>query len=141
MTEPKKGKGGRPKNAANQEHADDLGVSPRRLRQLIAQYGVDKITDLKELQLMSTRALVVLRTIRAEREKRALELERRELITHAEAAASGLALAEVFNRITDEALTNWPTQLAGKNELQVREALGRIFREFNAEVRTRVEAL
>ena len=141
MTEPTKSKGGRPKNVANQESADDLGVSPRRLRQLIAQYGVDKITDLKELQLMSTRALVVLRTIRAEREKRALELERRELITHAEAAASGLAIAEVFNRLADEALTNWPTQLAGKNELQVRQALGHIFREFNAEVRTRVEAL
>lgn len=141
MTEPTKNKGGRPKNTANEERADDLGVSPRRLRQLIAQYGVDKITDLKELQLMSTRALVVLRTIRAEREKRALELERRELITHAEVTASGLALAEVLNRLTDEALTNWPTQLAGKNELQVRQTLDHIFREFNAEVRTKVEAL
>ena len=48
---------------ANQERADDFGVSPRRLRQLISRNtDVDKITDLKELQLMSTRALVVLRT-------------------------------------------------------------------------------
>ncbi len=141
MTTPRKNKGGRPKNEVNEKLTEELGVSPRRLQQLIAQYGVDKITDIKELQVMSTRALVVLRTIRAEREKRALELERRELITHAEAMASGAAIAEVFNRLIDEACTNWPTQLAGKNELQVRQVLDHIFREFNAEIRSRVEAL
>ena len=55
---------------------------------------------------MSTRALVVLRTIRAEREKRALELERRELITHTEVTASGLSAGGgIINRLTDEALT------------------------------------
>jgi hypothetical protein len=141
MTTPQKNKGGRPRNTANEQLAEELAVSPRRLRQLTEKYGLDKIGDLKELQRMSTRALIVLRTLRAERERRLLEIERRELITHAEVHKSGLALADVFNRLTDDALNNWPTQLAGKNELQVREALGHIFREFNAQIRTQVEAL
>jgi hypothetical protein len=129
-----KNKGGRPRDAAKQQLADELDVSPRRLRQLVARYGLDKITDIKELAVLEKRALIALRTVRGEREQRALEIENRTLITHAEARDTGIRLADIFNRMVSEALTNWPTELAGKDELGVREALQKRFTEFTTEL-------
>jgi hypothetical protein len=114
-------------------------VTRRRIRQLTAKYG--DVTDIQELSRLEKRALIVLREIRAEREQRALEVERRELITHQEVYDSGIELAGIFNRMVSEALTNWPTELAGKDELGVREALQQAFSEFTAEIRARIEKL
>jgi hypothetical protein len=44
-------------------------------------------------------------------------------------------LAEIANRLCNEALTNWPTELAGKSEAQIREILGRILGEFTQQLR------
>jgi hypothetical protein len=83
-----KNKGGRPRNAAKQQLAEDFDVSPRRIQQLIAQYGLDKISDVGELRLLEKRTLIALRSIRAEREKRALEIEQRSLIPHSEPSST-----------------------------------------------------
>ena len=136
-----KNKGGRPRDAAKQQLADDLAISPRRLLQLAARYGLDKITDVKELAVLEKRALITLRNIRAEREQRALEIENRTLITHKEALKKGIELAEIFNRMCSEALTNWPTELAGKDELGVREALMKMLYEFTVEIQAAAKNL
>jgi hypothetical protein len=136
-----KNKGGRPRNAAKQQLAEDFDVSPRRIQQLIAQYGLDKISDVGELRLLEKRTLIALRSIRAEREKRALEIEQRSLIPHSEALEHGMKLAESVNRLVGEALTNWPTELAGKDELQVRETLQRILGEFVTALREEAKQL
>jgi hypothetical protein len=136
-----KNKGGRPRDAAKQQLSDDLAISPRRLRQIVARYGLDRISDVKELAVMEKRALIALRTVRGEREQQALEIERRELITHQEAFESGVKMAAVFNRMVSEAMTNWPTHLAGKDELGVREVLQRSFAEFAAELLAEVQKI
>jgi hypothetical protein len=136
-----KNKGGRPRDAVKQQLAEDLDVLPRRLRQLVARYGLDKITDIKELAVMEKRALIALRTVRGEREQQALEIERRELITHQEAFESGVKMAAIFNRMASEAMTNWPTHLAGKDELGVRQALQRSFNEFTVELQAEVQKI
>ena len=43
-----KNKGGRPKNAVITELEGRFGVSARRVRQLIAEFGLDRITDIEE---------------------------------------------------------------------------------------------
>jgi methionyl-tRNA synthetase len=125
-----KNKGGRPRNTVNDELADDMGISTRRLRQLISTYGLDQISDIQELQLLEKRALIAVRSFRAEREKRALEIERRELILKIDAEAWAQGISNVINRFVDEARTNWPSELAGKDEQSVHKILTRILAEF-----------
>jgi hypothetical protein len=103
--------------------------------------GLDKITDIGELRLLEKRTLITLRSVRAERERRALEVERRDLIPRSEALQYGMALAENVNRLVGEALTNWPVELAGKDELQVRETLQRILGEFVTALREEAKQL
>ena len=107
----------------------------------MARYGLDKMTDVKELAVLEKRALIALRTVRGEREQRALEIERRDLITHQEARDTGFRLADIFNRLCSEALVNWPTHLAGKDELGVHQALQKSFNEFTAELQAEVEKI
>jgi hypothetical protein len=119
--------------------AEELALTRRRIQQLTAKYG--DVSDLQELSRIEKRASIVLKEIRGEREQLALQTERRELIPHSEAFQKGVELAGIFNRMCSEALTNWPTELAGKDEIGVREALQRIFNEFTAELLATAEKL
>jgi hypothetical protein len=136
-----KNKGGRPKNAVVVELEERLGVSARRVRQLITEFGIDRITDIEQLRVEEKRILIALRGLRAQREEHDLELARRDVIPKSEAFEYGCKLGEIANRLCDEALTNWPTALAGKSELQIRETLGQILGEFVHELREAAKAI
>jgi len=87
------------------------------------------------------KVLIALRGLRARREEHDLELARRDVIPKAEAFEYGVKLAEIANRLCNEALTNWPTALAGKIEAQIREILGRILGEFTQQLREEAKQL
>jgi hypothetical protein len=141
MTKSTKNKGGRPRNAVNDELADGMGISTRRLRQLISAYGLDNIDDAKQLQMLAAKALIATRSYRAERERRALELENRTLLPHAEVIAAGERLAAIINTMTSEALANWPGELAGKSERGVRESLTRIFSQLRDDIEDAIKSV
>jgi hypothetical protein len=128
-------KRGRPRNKAIEELEERFDVSARRVRQLIAEFGLDKIEDAAVLKLHEKRALIALRSIRADRERTELAVARRDLIPKDEAVQHGVRLAEHVNQLITEAQTNWPTELAGKTEIQVREALDKILNEFTEKLR------
>ena len=130
-----KNKGGRPKNAVVAELEERFGVSGRRVRQIVAEFGLNNIDDIEVLRVEEKKILIALRGLRARREEHELELARRDVIPRAEALEYGMKLGEIANRLCGEALTNWPAQLAGKSELQIREILDEILAEFVSQLR------
>lgn len=136
-----KNKGGRPKNAVITELEERFGVSARRVRQLITEFGLDNINDAEQLRLHEKKVLITLRGLRARREEHELEKARRDVIPRTEALEYGMALGEIANQVVGEALANWPGELAGKSEIQIREILGRILGEFIGQLRERAKQL
>jgi hypothetical protein len=132
---------GRPKNEPRRELEQKWGVSARQVQRIIKENGWDQVKDETELRKKERMITMAFKTIRLEREQHELELKRRDVIpkVHAEAWAAGFAV--ILNQSDGEALTNWPTEMAGKNEIEHRELLTKAFDERDEQIRKHAASL
>jgi hypothetical protein len=115
----------RQRNKETDEISRKLDASKRTAERLVKQ-GMT-LDDVDELRSAKHQKLLV--EIATLEEK--LAKMRRDLILRTEALQHGMRLADILNQLSGECITNWPTELAGKNEIQVREIVSRTFGEFN----------
>ena len=132
---------GRPPNEPRRELEQKWGVSARQVQRIIKENGWDQIDSESELRKHEKRVTLALKAIRVQREEHELALKRRDVIpkAHAEAWAAGFAV--ILNQVDGEALTNWPTEMAGKNEIEHREILTKAFDERDEQIRKHAEGL
>lgn len=107
----------RPRNETQAEIRKELGVKERQARRL-EQQGVtgEKLTELTKEKIRKLKIEIATQEAKLAKFKR-------EVVTKEEVDEQGRRLAEIQNGFFTEALTDWPTQLAGKDERQVREIL------------------
>jgi hypothetical protein len=109
-----KNKGGRPRNVEREKLERKLGVSARRVQQIIKEQGLDRITDEVELRMIERRVVIAYRSEQAARVRyesdRQKQLDAHELISVDDANAIYLAaLMELKAQ-----LANIPDRLCGK---------------------------
>ena len=129
------------RNEKRRELEKSLGVTARRVQQLIKENGWDLIKDEPELRRIERRITMALKTLRVEREEHELQLKRRDVIPKVECEAWAAGYGVIESQADGEALTNWPTELAGKSEIVVREILTKVFDERNERIRKHAESL
>lgn len=127
MTEPTKNKGGRPRNAARDKFETDLGVSARRIQQLMQEMSLDQINDMGELKLIEKRIVIALRSLQARREEHELSIAQRKLISIEEAQRAGMEIGMAVSTGLHNLMSNLPTMLAGRDEMGVYNILRQEF--------------
>jgi hypothetical protein len=125
----------RPRNETQAKIREELGVKERQARRLEKQ-GVDG-EKLSELTREKIRKL----KIEIATQEAKLAKFNRDVIPRTEALQYGIRLADIANELSSECITNWPTELAGKKEIQVREIVSRRFGEFNERFIAEAKAL
>lgn len=120
---------GRPANKQRQKFEQDLGVSARRIQQIIKEIGVDKIQDMAELKLWEKRIIIALKSLQARREEHDLDVAKRNFVPVAEVHTLGMKLGASVSELASSSISNWPAELSGRTEIQVRETLVRFWDE------------
>ena len=110
---------GRPINVDRQQMESSLGVSARRVQQLISELGLDKISDMGELRLREKRIVIALRGLQARREEHDLTLAKRMVIPADEVRRLGRRIGEMTQAALTDIVERAATECAGCTELQI----------------------
>ena len=104
---------GRPRNTETDRIAKELAVSKRRAEQLRSQNnGAQEGNEMRASRLKKLNAEVA-------KPEFQLEILKRNYVPSGQAEAYALRIGQVVERFWDEGRTNWPTEHAGKTELQL----------------------
>ena len=125
----------RERNTFTDKLAEKLKVGKRRAEQLQKEGATLEGADRSQAEKL--RKLILDNAILEEK----LARLKRDVIPRTEALQKGIELAGIFNRLCSEAMTNWPTELGGKNEIEVRQIIAPFLGEFTKEFLAAAEAL
>jgi len=137
MSEPKR-KRGRPVNEELKELEETLGVSQRRVRQLIAEGGVDAVKKMGELRVLEKQIVIALRGAQTDRHQH--DLERQKKLDSGELISADWAIETYVGAMLDlkDQLNNIPDRLCSKLNPENPEAARRILQEELATITTAV---
>jgi plasmid maintenance system antidote protein VapI len=113
---------GRPKNLQREELGQELGVTSRRINQIIREMGLDKIADYGELRLIEKRVVIGYKKVLCAQAEHDLELAQRNVIPIEEARRVGFQIGQVITMGLDDICQD-AAEFAGLTEMQVHEAL------------------
>jgi hypothetical protein len=133
-----RGRGRPPITEERREIEKTLGVSSRRVQQLLKEFGLDKIEKIEELKLWEKRIVITLKSLQAQEREVELNEKRRKVISLTESEGYGMKIGQVVERFWDEGRTNWPTEHAGKTELQLQILYDEATSEFKERLRAAV---
>ena len=118
----------KPQNPEIEKLSKDLAVSRRRAQQIKAQGNAESSNEMQAVRLKKLLAEC------AFLEERLARLKRLS-ISVSEAEDYGNRIGRVVERFFDEGRTNWPTEHAGKTELQLQDIYDNAADEFKQRLR------
>jgi hypothetical protein len=126
---------GRPRNKDTDEISKKLDVSKREAERLHKQgYTSEQIENLQSAKLRKELATIAKLEFQ-------LEILKRNYIPRTEALQYGMELADIVMQWAGEAMTNYPTSHAGKDEKGVREVLEPEIRDMVERFRAKAQSL
>lgn len=120
----------RQRDKATDEISKKLGVTKRHARRLRDQINAsddeELIAKLDVLQREKLRKLTVERELKQEQ----LAILRRQHVPVGEVHALGIKLGSSVSELASSSIANWPAELSGRTEIQIREILTRFWDGF-----------
>jgi hypothetical protein len=128
MSEQKR-KRGRPVNKEIKALENSLGLTGRRVRQIIAEMGLDAITDMGQLRLEEKRITIALRAAQTDRQRH--ELERQKRLDSGELIRVDIAIGKHVGAMLElkQQLANLPDRVCVKLNPDDPEFVRRILQE------------
>ena len=125
---------GLPRNQATDEISRRLGVTKRHAKRIANRLVEDgqSLSDEELIAKLSPMEKEKLRKVIVEREfkQEQLAILRREHVHVGEVRTLGIKLGSGMSEAASEAIANWPAELAGRTEVQIREHLTRFWDGF-----------
>jgi hypothetical protein len=124
----------RPRDKAADQISKKLGVTYRhaaRIRDKLAADGASE-DDAALIALLSPIEKEKLRKLTVERElkQEQLAIIRRDHIPTSEVHSLGIKLGASVSELASSSIANWPAELSGRTEIQIRETLTRFWDQF-----------